>query len=211
MLSGIMKNRVYRTHIANFLSLLRMLLTPPSLWLLVQGYPFLWAAACVCAVAAITDFYDGYFARRYHMTSKSGSFLDPLADKVLVLGHFFTFVFLRLVPLWIVIMIAFRDVVITFIRMVVNAKHVQLKTSYSAKLKTTLQFASLCSTYVVLIWYWRKGHYPPYDNHHFMLIKWFAVDMLMYLNLIITYYSGFLYVHEIVKMYSTTHLKRGVK
>ena len=67
----------------------------------------------IFAVAAITDAYDGHLARKYNQITPQGKFLDPLADKILVLSAFFSFAFIGIIDFWMVGIITFRDMFIT--------------------------------------------------------------------------------------------------
>lgn len=98
-------------HIPNALCLLRMLLVMPVAWLLAHGeYRLtLW----VFAFAAATDGLDGFLAKRCGWTSKLGKILDPLADKILLVGVFITLAVLELAPLWLTVVAVARDVIIT--------------------------------------------------------------------------------------------------
>ena len=93
--------------------------------------------------AAITDAYDGKLARKYDTITKFGIFLDPLADKFLVLSAFYGFMFLPVlsttVKLWMIILISFRDILVTLLRTVMEYKGITMITSKLAKIKTFLQ------------------------------------------------------------------------
>lgn len=104
-----------------------------------QSYGFL--AFALFAIANTTDFLDGYFARKFNATTTLGAFLDPLADKVLVLCLLFSFYTLGVIKLWILFAIAARDVIITFLRIIAITRGYELTTSKLAKLKTVFQFA----------------------------------------------------------------------
>ncbi len=96
-------------------------------------------------VAAATDFFDGYIARRFNVESKFGVFLDPLADKFLTFAGFVCLPFLDpgQFPWWAVILIVIRDIVITSLRILANQKGIPIKTRITAKAKTALQMLFL--------------------------------------------------------------------
>lgn len=97
--------------IPNALCILRMLLVVPVAWLLAhrEFQATLW----VFAIAAATDGLDGFLAKRCGWTSELGKILDPLADKILLVGVFLTLALMGLVPLWLAIAAIGRDLVIT--------------------------------------------------------------------------------------------------
>ena len=97
-----------------------------------------WATAVFC-VAMTTDFFDGKLARRYGRSSALGSLLDPIADKVLVLGTLVMLVGLRVVPAWMVATIVVREVLITGLRQAAIERGVVLAARDLGKLKTWAQ------------------------------------------------------------------------
>ena len=102
--------------LSNLLSLSRVILSPGVVYLMLAGKAHLFIAFVIFVLASITDFFDGYAARRYNTQSPLGAFLDPLADKVLIFSTFFGFYLLDLVALWMVVAIVLRDVGITILR-----------------------------------------------------------------------------------------------
>ncbi len=94
--------------VSNALSLLRILLTPLFLFLAFQKQGSY--ALLVFFIAAWTDWADGFVARRFHQESTLGRFLDPLADKILLVASYLGFYFLDFVPLWLVVIVVGRDV-----------------------------------------------------------------------------------------------------
>jgi CDP-diacylglycerol--glycerol-3-phosphate 3-phosphatidyltransferase len=103
----------------------------------VSGHAY-WATAVFC-VAMTTDFFDGKLARRYGRSSPLGSLLDPIADKVLVLGTLVMLVGLRVVPAWMVATIVVREVLITGLRQAAIERGIVLAARDLGKLKTWAQ------------------------------------------------------------------------
>ncbi|MEO1021415.1 MAG: CDP-diacylglycerol--glycerol-3-phosphate 3-phosphatidyltransferase [Bacteroidota bacterium] len=183
-----------KKNIPNILSVLRMVLAPVFLVMYVQD-EVIWRALSVAvfAVAAITDFFDGYLARYYGVESDFGVFIDPLADKFLTFAGFFCLPFLNeeLFPWWAVGVIVGRDVCITILRMVANRKKKKMETRFSAKAKTTVQMVFL---YAVLL----AGVFIGSDvNFEFVIDGFFQSVILYYAMLFVTaltLYSGIEYV-----------------
>lgn len=98
-------------HIPNALCILRMLLVVPVAWLLVTDNYRLTLG--MFAFAAATDGLDGFLAKRFGWTSELGKILDPLADKILLVGVFITLAALGVVPMWLAGTAVLRDVTIT--------------------------------------------------------------------------------------------------
>lgn len=96
--------------VPNLISLARLLSVPVMVYVILQGYYA--AAFWIFLAAGVSDAVDGLIAKHYGVTSQVGSFLDPLADKALLIGVFLTLGSLGEIALWLVIMIAFRDLLI---------------------------------------------------------------------------------------------------
>ncbi|MDQ3022254.1 MAG: CDP-alcohol phosphatidyltransferase family protein [Bacteroidota bacterium] len=100
----------------------------------------------VFLIAVSTDWYDGWHARKYGLVSKVGIFLDPLADKILTSFAFIGFYMIGIMPLWMVVVIVVRDIIITLLRSYEEIKGRTMKTTFTAKTKTFVQM-----TYIFLI------------------------------------------------------------
>lgn len=128
-----------------------MLMAPVFLILFIQDDILMRGISLVVfAAAAITDYFDGYYARRYEVESDFGIFLDPLADKFLTFAGFVCLPFLdsSQFPWWAVIVIVIRDVIITSLRIFADRKNITMQTRFTAKLKTAIQMGYL---YVTLL------------------------------------------------------------
>ena len=124
----------------NQLTVLRIILTPIFLVLFLADDPTLkQISLLVYFIAAITDWYDGWLARKFNYITAWGKFLDPLADKILTSTAFFAFVFLDVLDLWMVLIIVFRDFLITGLRALAEYKKQYFSTSNLAKWKTLAQ------------------------------------------------------------------------
>lgn len=148
-------------HVPNVLTASRIVAAPVALYLLWTGTPAgQTSGTALFIVAAITDYLDGRLARDYGVTSRLGQFMDPLADKILVLGGFALVPFLT--PIgegltapagawlpWVAIAaIAFRDAAVTALRASYERRGVSLTTSTAAKWKTTWQLTFLIAGFV---------------------------------------------------------------
>jgi CDP-diacylglycerol--glycerol-3-phosphate 3-phosphatidyltransferase len=140
-------------HIPNALTIGRIVVTPILLTLLF--FDTLVATAWACAlfiIASISDWADGKVARQFAVKSKLGQFLDPIADKVLVLGTFIALVFImpEHVVWWLVALIAARDLSVTALRIYMKRNGQTLKTSNGAKWKTTFQLTFLIALLLIM-------------------------------------------------------------
>lgn len=138
----------------NTLSLIRILLAPVFLYLFLSDSPGLVAASFfVYTVAALTDWYDGWYARRYGFKTRWGQFIDPLADKILTSAAFIGFYLMKQkdpgffgssepVPfVALVAVILFRDIVLTVARSVQELRGKEFRTSMVSKTKTFIQMS----------------------------------------------------------------------
>ena len=135
----------------NILSGSRLLLAPIFFFLFIQD-DLIWrgTSLVVFTVAALTDFFDGYFARKYEVESTFGIFLDPLADKFLTFAGFVCLPFINASQFvwWAIILIVIRDITITILRIYSDRKGIVMQTRKTAKIKTAVQMGYL---YVALL------------------------------------------------------------
>ena len=136
-------NRLTLVRIALSFLLVLLLLSP--------GLAFKEAALFVFAAAALTDWWDGRIARRRGLVSDFGILMDPIADKVLVLFAFGAFVWLRVAPLWVVLLIAAREILITALRMAALSKGRALPAEAAGKWKAALQMTTIAVALLFLV------------------------------------------------------------
>jgi len=184
-----------KLNIPNSLSLLRIGLTPVFIIFLFYDHPYanLWALI-IFLVASITDALDGYYARKHDQITDQGRFLDPLADKILVLSALISFAVLEVIPYWMVALIVFRDLFITGLRVVMNNKGFQLVTSNIAKAKTSFQLAI-----IVMILFYLGFSKVQFDSLSDLIQFIRYYDLIYFLTLIVTIfttYTGFSYIYE---------------
>lgn len=135
----------------NQLTVLRIILTPVFLILFLQSDPLMIQISfIVFLIAAITDWYDGWLARKFNYITEWGKFLDPLADKVLTSTAFVALVIVGILELWMVILIILRDIFVTSLRIYADSMKISFSTSYSAKVKT---FSQMIFLYYLLLVY----------------------------------------------------------
>jgi len=178
-------------NLPNLLSLLRIILTPLFIIFLFSDDRLL--ALIIFAVAAITDAYDGHLARKYNQITPQGKFLDPLADKILVLSAFFSFAFIGIIDFWMVGIITFRDMFITGLRWIISNKGFEFVTSKLSKYKTAFQLIIIILTLIFLtLESFNMESFIPTVN----LIKQYKIIyMLTLFTAIFTAYTGFIYMY----------------
>jgi len=147
----------------NQLTILRILLAPVFVTLLLSESSLnKQVSLIVFIIAALTDWYDGWVARKWGYTSRWGKFLDPLADKILSSVALFVYVYLGLVDAWMVWIVVVRDFLITGLRSYAEYRNRPIVTSKSAQAKTFGQFVVI---YYILILY--VGRNVPIVNEKF--------------------------------------------
>ena len=145
-------------------------------------------------VASITDTFDGYYARKYNEITKEGKFLDPLADKILVLSAFLSFAFLDLIAFWMVALIILRDFFVTLLRIVIERRGHSMVTSIMAKTKTTFQFILIVFILIILS---LEGFESPWViSFTGVLDKFDVVYNLTFFVSIFTFFTGAMYLYD---------------
>tara|TARA_Y100001968_G_scaffold312003_1_gene334699 strand:- start:125 stop:697 length:573 start_codon:yes stop_codon:yes gene_type:complete len=153
-----MKNKTFNAkrlinwpRIINGLTVSRIILGLPIIFALTNGNDDIFILLML--LGGLTDFFDGYFARKYNYQSVLGAKLDPLADKILLLGPMIWLVHENLVPLWAIWLIISRELLITSWRSDITTG---APASIQGKYKTTFQFISI----MLLLWPQNWGTIP---------------------------------------------------
>ncbi len=179
----------------NQLTVLRIILTPIFLFLFLQDEPLMIQISfIVFLLAAITDWYDGWLARKFNYITEWGKFLDPLADKVLTSTAFVALVITGILELWMVLLIILRDIIVTGLRMYADNKKVTFSTSYTAKVKT---FSQMFFLYYLLLFYTINTIEPLNIEYKYLLNSLLNPALIYYVMLAITLftvYTGITYV-----------------
>jgi len=179
----------------NHLSIARIILTPVFLVLFLSENP-LWMQISlgVYFIAALTDWYDGWLARKFNYITQSGKFLDPLADKILTAAAFFAFAYLDILESWMVWIVVIRDFLITGLRLFAEYKSKPVRTSRMAKWKTFIQ---MVFTYYLLLFYILrtvKSLEEEYSNIFEILLDETFIYYTMLLISFFTLYTGVMYL-----------------
>lgn len=164
-----------KENIPNALTVGRILIIPLfilllTLWNTVGSHVL---AAIVFALASMTDYLDGYLARKWKVVTNFGKFADPMADKILVMAAFIMLVELNLAPAWIVAIIVCRELAVTGLRLLlVETGGTVLAAAIPGKIKTFSQMFAII----------------------FLLFHWSLLGQVMlYIALFFTLYSGYDY------------------
>lgn len=170
-------------NLPNALAVLRMILSPLLFFLLTYKFENIhqswinYFAALTFTLAALSDFFDGFIARTWRQTTKLGAILDPLADKMLILAAFLGLLMTGRANEWVIYLILVREFFITGFRVVMVSENLDVSASFTGKLKTTLQMIAI----------------------GFLTMQWFGGEILLYIALFLTLYSGFEYIFSYIK------------
>jgi CDP-diacylglycerol--glycerol-3-phosphate 3-phosphatidyltransferase len=146
----------------------------------LQGFHESWIAyfaGLIFVVASVTDFFDGYIAREWNQGSQLGAILDPLADKMLVIGAFLGLLATGVASIWAIYIILIRELFISGLRINAVSEGIDVSASWSGKIKTVVQMFAIG----FLLMDWNFG----------LELLWFAV--------LLTLYSGGEYILQYIK------------
>jgi len=176
------KNKI--VNIPNILAFIRLLLAPVMFLFLVnqdadifEGIHHSWLnyiAAFIFVLASATDFFDGYIARTFNQITTLGKILDPLADKMLTLAGFLGLMVLGSASPWAIFLILTRELFITGLRVSAVAEGIDISASWTGKVKTVVQMIAI----------------------GFLLMGWIGANILLWLAVALTLYSGYEYVRD---------------
>lgn len=198
-------------NLPNKLSLFRILIIPPLLVAMLWGGAepdsplaaawFRLAALVMVVAATITDWLDGWIARRRNLSTRLGKLLDPLADKLLVATAFVAFIDLHLFPSWLIVIILCREFLVTGLRALAASEGVVLAADRWGKHKTGWQLATIITTMVFVTareFLRASGHWAPdaplLVDYHADAIFSFVLHGLLLVAVALTVISGWLYL-----------------
>ena len=181
-------------NLPNTITLLRIGMVP-FLFVLLSSPGEFWSLilAILFIIASITDFFDGYFARKYNLITTMGKFLDPIADKLIVNTAMILMIPIGRIPAWIVAITIIRDLIVDVIRSIASSEGNYIQASSLGKQKTLAQNIAVTA---LMINYSIFG----VDVH-------FVGMIILYVALLLTIYSG---VDYFIKFYQTTVQKNNL-
>ena len=194
-----MNLRSGRLNLPNLLTLARVAAVPVVVVLLLSDSRAsgMWAAS-IFGLAAVTDFVDGWLARKWGVVTVLGKFLDPLADKLIVMAALIMLIPLDRVPAWAVFMILAREMVVTGLRSIASSEGIVIDASDLGKYKTIYQMVAI------------PGLMLHYDFSWFFGLDWsiFQVNMHNFgmfffsIAFVLTLWSGFDYLHKFFRVFA---------
>lgn len=194
-----MSQDVKLMNLPNILTLARIAAAPVVMVLLMfESKETCFWAALVFSLAAITDWLDGYLARKWQIVTVLGKFLDPLADKLVVMAALIMLIPLDRVPAWAVFVILAREMVVTGLRSIASSEGIVIAASDLGKYKTIFQMVAIVGLLLHYRYYWFFGVelgflYPSFHN---------AGIFFFYVSLILTLWSGIDYLAKFFKVFA---------
>jgi len=173
-------------NLPNTITLMRIGVVP-FLFILLSKPGEFWSLviAGLFVVASITDFFDGYIARKYHMITTMGKFLDPIADKIIVNSAMILMIPIGRIPAWIVAITIIRDLIVDVIRSIASSEGIYMQASILGKQKTVAQIIAVTALMI---------HYSIFGiNAHIV------GTVILYVALFLTVYSGIDYFIKLYK------------
>lgn len=177
--------------LANIVTISRLFLAPVFLvCILIDSPTAVTWSVIIYLVAALTDWLDGYLARKFGEVTSHGVFLDPLADKVLTTSAFVALVVHDIVPLWMVVVIIIRDFGVTAMRSIADDRGMSMQTSYVAKVKT---FAQMMVIAWALVLFWLHKQTPGATEYVYLLSS-DVTGVAMFVVTLLTIYTAVHYL-----------------
>lgn len=175
-------------NLPNILTIFRIGLAPLMVWVLTNedffisnGFHQSWVAyfaGLIFVIASVTDFFDGYIAREWNQKSRVGEILDPLADKMLIIGAFLGLLVSGVASIWAVYIILIRELFISGLRINALSQGVDIiSASWSGKVKTVVQMVAI----------------------GFLLMRWPFANELLWIAVVLTLYSAGEYIQKYIK------------
>ncbi|UCG34576.1 MAG: CDP-diacylglycerol--glycerol-3-phosphate 3-phosphatidyltransferase [Candidatus Omnitrophota bacterium] len=176
---------------ANRLTVGRIFLAFICIWLIVRNtLASICGAFAVFVVASLTDFLDGYLARKKQIASDLGKILDPIADKILIIGVFLAFVELGVLKAWMVGVIMLREFIVTGLRLYCLNKGLVLEAKRFGKHKTISQIVGVVFIFITVILF------NLVENKTVNFFYHGLIPIVMWYVVLITLFSGVYYFWE---------------
>jgi len=184
-------------HLPNILSIFRLVLAPFFyVCIISDNSQTVVLGVILFIVGAMTDYLDGLLARKYQAISSFGKFLDPLADKVLTGFALVAFSSMKIIPLWMVLIVLFRDLLTTVIRTIDTSGRLNFKTSEIARIKTFIQMAFIAAIlFIVFLYHTGMLEITQADYESFLKSDW--IDYTMLFIVLLTLYTLVDYILKI--------------
>jgi len=184
-------------NVPNLLTFFRIALIPLLVILLLSpSRTSCFFATAIFAIASITDWLDGYIARRMGIVTLFGKFLDPIADKLIVAAALVMILPYDRAPAWMVLIILSREIIITGLRSIASTEGIVIPASNLGKFKTIFQIVAILALLLHYDYYWFFGIQNPYLHVNMHNIGMFY----LWIATILTIWSGVDYLAKFMKV-----------
>ena len=173
-----------RENIPDLLAWFRLLSSPVILFLIIadgSDEGLMLVPAVIAFIAAWTDYFDGKLARKWNVSSKTGAFLDTIADKIFVSTIFIGFTVIGKVSVWITVLLISREFIVMALRGLAGNEGNMIPPSITGKLKASFQF-------------WSIG-FVMFD-FDLAVLNWSIDEVVVFIALLLSYISGYQYFRE---------------
>lgn len=186
-------------NLPNILTLLRIAIIPVLVAILMSPSRLAgFSAAALFAVASITDWLDGYLARRMGIETTFGKFLDPIADKLIVMSALIMILPFDRAPAWMVLVIIGREIIITGLRGIASTEGIVIPASDLGKYKTIFQIVAILGLLLHYDYHWFFG-----ISHPLLVVNMHNIGMFyLWIATILTIWSGVDYMGRFVKVFT---------
>lgn len=194
-----MNLRTGRLNLPNLLTLARVAAVPLIVIIMLSDSRAagLWAAA-IFGAAAVTDFIDGWLARKWGVVTVLGKFLDPLADKLIVMAALIMLIPLGRIPAWAVFLVLGREIIITGLRSIASSEGIVIDASDLGKYKTIYQMVAIPGLLLHYDYYWFFGM-----RSEFLHVNMHNFGMFFFvIALALTLWSGFDYLYKFFRVFA---------
>ena len=179
-------------NLPNRLTLLRLVLVLPFVWALSVDWPWSKTIALVLfLIASLTDYADGYIARRFGLVTVFGQLMDPLVDKIMTVSAFICLVATGDLPAWAVIIIVSREFLITGLRLVGISRGRTLPAERLGKHKTVWQIVTV--VYYLVLKSVKESAWPPVSPGTERLLSGIG-SLVLCVAVVLTLFSGLAYL-----------------
>ncbi len=185
-------------NIANRITMARIVLTIIFMLFLLWWERIWWTkliSLFIFSIAALSDFLDGFIAKKRNMITDFGKLMDPIADKILVLAAFAAFLEMQLINVWMFMVIISREILITSLRLFALNKGKVLSASKAGKHKTASQMAVIFIILVFVVFKEIMKAFYTWNPNWNNFLNW-GIYILMLVTVGLTLYSGLSYLWE---------------
>lgn len=190
---------IVKKNFANWLTILRIILIIPLIIFLIISYSytaytsysnsrisFFLLAFFIFLLASLTDFWDGWFARKYNTVSNFGKIFDPIADKILVTSVLISFIAMNIVPWYLVVIFFLRDISVDGLRIFAASKNIVVAASFWGKLKTVLQVIAISVCFIFAPFIVKSS------------LNYWLINLPLILASLVSLLSGIIYIKQIL-------------